>query len=165
MRFEELRFLCEEAAKDLLTKHERPVPPTVVLPTGDTTRLMTLPSFPTDDAERHAYLKTFARTQITEPGIPAWGFVVEADVDDHPAIVITFGARRHTPHVAAAPFDDEGLLGEWTDDEELDPRALPFLHPLQTAVDAIPAEQQGGPDALGAETEQVLPLFQDPGEE
>lgn len=160
MRFEELRFLCEEAAKDLLANRPRPLPATVLLPSGDATRLLTLPDFPLDDAERHAYLATFAASQITEPGIPAWGFVVEAEVDDTEAVVIAFGARRHTPHIAAAPIADDGL-GDWTDDEELDPRALPFLHPLQTAVDAIPAQQQGGPDALD-DTGDVLPLFNPP---
>lgn len=156
MRFEELRFLCEEAAKDLLKKGQRPVPPTVVLPSGDTTKLLSLPEFPADDQERHQYLAAFARTQIIEHKVPAWGFVVEAEVDDEDAVVIAFGARRHTPHIAAAQITDDGI-GEWTPDEELDPRALPFLHPLQTAVDKIPAEQQGGPDALG--DTDVLPLF------
>lgn len=156
MKFEELRFVCEEAAKDVVAKGQRPVPPTVVLPGADRTRLLTLTGFPTDDEDRHAYLAQLAHEQITEPGVPAWGFLVEAEIGGHDAVAIVYGARKHAPEVSAAPLDDDGL-GEFVPGEELDPTAMPFLHPLQHAVDALPGvEGEGGgpgPDEGG------LPLF------
>jgi hypothetical protein len=143
MKFEELRFVCEEAARDVVARGQRPVPPMVVLPGPDRTRLLTLPQFPEDDDTRHAYLAQFAHDQITEGQVPAWGFVVEAEISGVDAIAVVYGARRHAPMVTAAPLDDDGL-GEFVPGEELDPTAMPFLHPLQHAVDALPA-QEGGP--------------------
>ena len=65
MKFEELRFVCEEAAKDVVAKGQRPVPPTIVLPGADRTRLLTLSDFPEDDEARHDYLAQLAHDQIT----------------------------------------------------------------------------------------------------
>lgn len=149
MKFEELRFVCEEAAKDVVAKGQRPVPPTIVLPGTDRTRLLTLTGFPDEDRARHDYLAQFALEQITEAGVPAWGFVVEAEVGDRDAVAIVYGARKHAPEISAAPLDEDGL-GEFVPGEELDPTAMPFLHPLQHAVDALPAvEDDQGPDAGG----------------
>lgn len=153
MKFEELRFVCEEAAKDVVSKGERPVPPTVVLPGPERTRLLSLPRFPEGDEARHTYLAQFAEDQITANQVPAWGFLVEAEVGEQDAVVIVYGARRHAPEISAAPLVDDAL-GDFVPGEELDPTAMPFLHPLQHAVDALPAEGQG-PDA----GEGGLPIF------
>ena len=67
--------------------------------------------------------------------------MAEADVAGRDGVVAVFGARRHVPHVSAALFTDEGGLDEFVSAEELDPAALPFLHPLQHAVDALPCAQ------------------------
>jgi hypothetical protein len=138
VKFEELRFVCEEAAKDLVARRERPIPPTVVLPGAERTRLLTLPEFPDDDRARHDYLAQFAQDEVASTATPAWGFVVEAEVDATAAVVIVYGARKHAPYVSAAPFDDTGALGEFLPGEELDPTAMPFLHPMQHVVDSLP---------------------------
>jgi hypothetical protein len=69
-------------------------------------------------------------------------------------VVVVFGARRHAPHLTASWFAEDGDLEEFAPDEELDPTALPFLHPLQHAVDALPAIGEGfdamDPSAPGA---------------
>ncbi len=139
MQFEELRYVCQEAALDLLGSRGRPIPPTVVLPTAERTRLVTLPDFPDDDEARHAVLAQLAEDHVTADQVPCWGFVAEADVAEQDAVVVVFGARRHPPHLTAATFDDGDHLTEFVASEELDPTALPFLHPLQHAVDSLPA--------------------------
>ncbi|MBW3620609.1 MAG: hypothetical protein KY461_10215 [Actinobacteria bacterium] len=139
MEFSELRFVCQEAAVDLLASKGRPVPPTVVLPGPERTALLNIPDFPDDDEARHEVLAGLAAERIAAGGVPAWGFVAEADVQGRDALVVVFGARRHAPHLTAAFLDaDDGVL-EFAPDEELDPTALPFLHPLQHAVDSLPA--------------------------
>lgn len=145
MQFEELRFVCEEAARDLARRHERPLPPTIVLPGPERTRLVTLAAFPDEDEARHAYLAEFARDQVTAEAVPAWGFVAEGEVGGQDVVVVVYGARRHAPAITAAPFDDEGLA-DFLPSEELDPTALPYLHPLQHAVDSLPS-QEAPPDA------------------
>jgi hypothetical protein len=159
MRYEELRFLCEEAAKDLVASRGRPVPATVVLPAADRTRLLTLPAFPTDDRQRHDYLAELAADQLLERGVPAWGFVVEGELDTRDVVVIAYGARKHAPEISAAPFGDDGALGAFLPGEELDPSALPFLHPLQHAVDSLPTVPAAGSPPDGGD---VLPLFGEP---
>lgn len=149
MRFEELRFVCEEAAKDLAGRGERPVPATMVLPGPDSTRLVRLADFPDEDEARHAYLATFAHDRLVPEKTPAWGFLVEGTVDGHDVIVMVFGARKHAPHITAVPIMPDGTLGEVLPSEELDPTAMPFLHPLQHAVDSLPAESPEGPEGPG----------------
>jgi hypothetical protein len=139
VQFEELRYVCQEAAIDVLRSRGRPLPPTVVLPGPTRTRLVTLPAFPDDDEDRHAVLAQVAQDEVTADGIPCWGFVAEAEIGGEDAVVVAFGARRHVPHVTASTFDEQGGLAEFVPSEELDPTALPFLHPLQHAVDALPA--------------------------
>ncbi len=147
MQFAELRFVCQEAALDLVRSRPRPLPPTVVLPGPERTALVNIPDFPDDDEARHAVLAEIADARISAAGVPAWGFVAEAEVAARDAVVVVFGARRHAPHLTAAFFGDDGGLVEFVPDEELDPTAMPFLHPLQHAVDALPAlEQPPGPD-------------------
>jgi hypothetical protein len=139
VQFEELRYVCQEAALDLVRNRPRPLPPTVVLPGADRTRLLTLPRFPDEDEARHAVLAQIAADEVSATSTPAWGFVAEAEVGGRDAVVVVFGARRHAPHLTASWFADDGDLEEFAADEQLDPTALPFLHPLQHAVDALPA--------------------------
>lgn len=143
MEFAELRYVCQQAALDLVREKPRPLPPAVVLPGPQRTRVVTLPRFPDDDEARHAVLAQLAIDEITAQQVPAWGFVAEADVGGGDAVVVVFGARRHAPHLTASRFGEDGDLEEFVPDEELDPTALPFLHPLQHAVDALPAVGEG----------------------
>jgi hypothetical protein len=151
VQFEELRYVCQEAALDLLRRRGRPVPPTVVLPGPERTRLLTLPGFPEDDEQRHTVLAQVAHDHVTADQVPCWGFVAEAEIGGEDAVVVAFGARRHAPHVTASTFADDGQLEAFVPSEELDPTALPFLHPLQHAVDALPslAEQAADTDVFG----------------
>lgn len=152
MQFEELRYICQEAAVDVLRERGRPMPPTLVLPGSERTRLLTLTSFPDDDEDRHAVLAQVAADEVTPNEIPCWGFVSEAEVQGADAVVVVFGARRHAPHLTATRFDETGTgLEEFVPDEELDPTALPFLHPLQHAVDALPAQPADGPGQADAD--------------
>jgi hypothetical protein len=144
VQFEELRYVCQEAALDLLRTRGRPIPPTIVLPGPERTRLITLTGFPDDDEQRHAVVAQLAEDEITPEGVPCWGFVAEAEVGGEDAVVVAFGARRHAPHLTASLFDDDGQLPEFVPSEELDPTAMPFLHPLQHAVDALPAVAADG---------------------
>ena len=141
MQFDELRFITQEAALDLVTKHERPLPATVVLPGPARTLLLTLPALPAEDELRHLVIAELAAEHLTDEGVPCWGFVAEADVAGRDGVVAVYGARRHTPHVSAAIFGEDGSLEEFVAAEELDPTALPFLHPLQHAVDSLPGAQ------------------------
>ena len=137
-----------------MSQGRRPVPPTIVLPGPERTRLLTLSDFPADDEERHAYLAHLALEQITTGGTPAWGFLVEVEIGERDAVAIVYGARKHAPEISAAPLEDD-QLGEFVAGEELDPTAMPYLHPLQHAVDALPAKEGDDP-GLG---EGGLPLF------
>lgn len=145
MQFDELRFVCEQAAVELAGA-ERPVMPTVVLPGAPRTRLVRLPDLPDDDAGRSLLLAGLAETELVAGGVPCWGFVAEGEVEDTDVVVVVFGARRHAPHVMAAPRDDDDGIGPFTRAEQLDPAALTFLHPLQRAVDGLP----GVEDVFGA---------------
>jgi len=139
VQFDELRFVCQEAAGDILRSRGRPLPPTVVLPGAERTQLVTLPELPDDDEARHTILAQLAADHITEAAVPCWGFVAEADASGDDVAVVAYGARRHAPEITASRFADDGDLEEFVPAEPLDPTALPFLHPLQHAVDALPA--------------------------
>lgn len=139
MQFEELRFVCQQAAMDLVREKGRPVPPTVVLPGPDRTRLLTLPDLPSDDELRHTVVAQLAHDHVTGEQVPCWGFVSEAEASGEDVVVVVYGARRHAPEITASRFGEEGDLEEFVPAEPLDPTALPFLHPLQHAVDALPA--------------------------
>jgi len=141
VQFEELRFITQQAAVDVFEKHERPLPPTVVLPGPARTLLLTLPSLPDEDELRHLVIAELAAEHLTGESVPCWGFVAEAHVGGSDGVITVYGARRHTPHLSAALFNDEGGLDEFVTAEELDPTALPFLHPLQHAVDSLPGAQ------------------------
>lgn len=145
MQFDELRFVCEQAAVELAGA-ERPVLPTVVLPGAPRTRLVRLTALPDDDGARAVLLAGLAETELVAGGVPCWGFVAEGEVEGADVVVVAFGARRHAPHVMAAPRTDDDGIGPFTRPEQLDPAALPFLHPLQRAVDGLP----GVEDVFGA---------------
>lgn len=153
MQFEELRYVCQEAALDVLRSRGRPVPPTVVLPGSERTRLVTLPEFPDDDETRHAVLAQLAADEIAPDEVPCWGFVAEAEVGGADAVVVVFGARRNEPHITASRFDPDGDLEEFVASEPLDPTALPFLHPLQHAVDALSPLSGSADSGGGAQPE------------
>lgn len=159
MEIQELRYVCQEAALDLVRNEERPLPVTIVLPGPDRTRLVRLPDFPAEDQARHTFLAQFAEDEVTANQIPCWGFVAEAEIGDVDGVVVAYGARRHPPEITAAAYDDHGFLIEFEPAEELDPTALPFLHPLQHAVDSLPAlEQPPSPEGEGANGDG-LPIF------
>jgi hypothetical protein len=142
VRPEELAYVCQEAARDLVGREDRPLPPTVVLPAPDATRVVMLRDLPDEDRARHAVLDRFARDEVIPGGHPAYGFVAEAELaDGTDVVVVVYGAHGLAPRISAAPYAG-GELGEFTDDEPLDPWAMPFLHPLQHAV-----EQAGEPPA------------------
>lgn len=163
MRFEELRFVCTEAARDLLSTSGRPVPPTVVVPGVASTRLLRLPEFPDDDEARHAYVAQLAVTELVPAEAPAWGFVAEAATGEGAdVVVVVYGARRHAPHLTAAVVTGDGDLGEFVPSEELDPTAMPFLHPLQHAVDSVPAVGSDRPGSSPPDPGAGLPLFEPP---
>ena len=138
MQFDELRFVCQQAAVRLFAEQPRPIPPTVVLPGPDRTQLVTLPDFPDDDAARHLVMSQLATDRVSGPRVPCWGFVAEAQVADREVVVVIYGARRHHPHLTAATIEGTELA-DFVDDEPLDATAMPFLHPLQQAVDKIEA--------------------------
>lgn len=143
MQFDELRFVCQQAAIDVVGSHGRPLPATVVLPGPERTRLITLPQFPDDDEQRHRIIAQLAADHVTADHVPCWGFIAEAQTADVEIALVVFGARRHQPRLTAATFSGSGQLDEFVADEDLDPTAMPFLHPLQHAVDSLPAVVEG----------------------
>ncbi|MDP9022784.1 MAG: hypothetical protein M3N57_08840 [Actinomycetota bacterium] len=137
MRIDELRWVCEEAARDLVSRADRPLPAAVVLPGPSATRVVRLPDLPDSDADRTAALRAVARDEVLATSTPAYGFVAEAELaDGTDVVVVIYGAHGARPEVTAAPFEDAGL-GDFVDAEPLDPHALPFLRPLQEAVEQV----------------------------
>lgn len=148
MRLDELEALCREAARGVAAREGRPVPATVVVPLPESTKVSTLPDFPPDDPGRTALLARFADEVVRPANAACFGFLAEATVaagEGPPVdvVVVAYSARQHHPHVTAAPVTDEGV-GDFLATEELDAAAMPFLAPLQAAVDAA-----GPPDAFG----------------
>ncbi len=147
MRLDELEALCRQAASDLLTREGRPLPPAVVLPTAQATRVLTVPDLPADPAARRQALAALAEREMRPQGVPCWGFVGEAvaagEAVDADVCLVAYGARGHPPQVTAAPFADEGL-GAFVAPEPLDERALPELSVLQRAAEQAAAPPTGG---------------------
>ena len=153
MTLEELELVCQEAARNLAARQRRPLPATVVLPLPEATRVVTMQDFPEDDPTRFDLLSAFAAETMRPANAPCYGFlaeaVAEAEGEAVAVIVVAYGARRRGARVTAAPLevgaDGDAQVGEFAPSEELDPTALPFLSPLQHAVDeAEPAEDGGG---------------------
>lgn len=149
MTVDELRLLCQTAARDLCARHGRPVPTAVIVPAPDRTNVTTLSGFPDEDEARHLALSRFAADRMVPANAPCFGFVSEAELGDadtsHDVLVVAYGATRRGTWITAAPLGDADI-GEFGDPEPLDPAALPFLQPLQHAADlATP----GDGDVLG----------------
>jgi hypothetical protein len=140
MRLEELEQTCQEAAAALVQREGRPVPPSVVLPLPESTRVVSLAGFPDDPGGRFELLSAFAEDEMRPVNAPCYGFVAEAvaDVGGGPVgvVVLVFGARGIHPRITAAPIAEDAAMGAFGDAEDLDPRAMPFLAPLQHAADA-----------------------------
>lgn len=150
MTLDELRQLCQEAARDLVARHGTPVPASVVLPLPAQTQVATLEGFPEADEDRHLALSHFAADRMVPVGAACFGFVVEAELagadDAVDVVVVAYGARQRGTWVTAAPLSD-GRVGEFSPSEQLDPAALQFLRPLQHAADM--ATTGDGDDVLG----------------
>jgi hypothetical protein len=148
VQIDELETACRDAAARIVEREGRPVPASVVLPLSGATRVVTLPEFPPDDADRFALLSEFAEDEMRPANAPCYGFVAEATAegDSGPmeVVVVVYGARGHHPRVTAAPLDGT-TIGPYADAEDLHPEALPFLAPLQHAADAAtPPDVMGG---------------------
>jgi hypothetical protein len=146
---DELRTLCQEAARDLLGRHGRPFPAAVVLPLPDRTQISALEDFPDDDHERHAALSHFAADRMVPAGAPCYGFIAEAELASEDervdVVMVVFGARQRGAWITAAAIEGDAL-GPFGDVEQLDASAMPFLQPLQHAADLASG---GGDDVLG----------------
>ena len=140
-------MVCQEAARNVVDRHPRPVPTTIVLPLPSSTRVTVLEHWPDDDDLRAQLLEQFASDVMRPENAPCYGFVAEGVVDAEAGpvdvLVVTYGARRNHPRITAAVLDGDGV-GEFTEAEPLEPLAMPFLAPLQRAADDAAA-----PDALG----------------
>src|SRR5687768_2974711 len=134
MRIEELELVCQEAARNLVQRGDRPVPASVVLPLPTKTSVTALEHWPDDDNERTVLLERFADDVMRPANAPCYGFVAEAIAaadGDRPVdvVVIVYGARRNHPRISAAPLLGEARdeLGEFTPPEPLEPIAMPFM--------------------------------------
>lgn len=139
MRVEELEVVCQEAARNLVARSDGAIAASVVLPLPSKTSVTTLPDWPDDEPARLELLEHFTEEVARPNNAACYGFVAEAlaaDEDGQPVdvVVVAFGARNNHPRVAAAVLA-EGGLGEFTPSEPLAPSAMPFLAPLQRAVD------------------------------
>lgn len=152
MTLDELRQLCQEAARDLIARHDAPVPAAVVLPRSSQTQVTTLDGFPDDDEQRFTALSHFAADRMVPASVPCFGFVAEAELAADEGlidvVVVAYGARQRGTWVTAAPLED-GEVGAFSAAEQLDPAALPFLRPLQHAADLATTPGEGGEDVLG----------------
>ncbi len=147
MRIEELELVCREAAAQIVGRGDRPLPPSMVLPLASATRVVALPDFPDDDGERFDLLTRFAEDEMRTTNAAAYGFVAEGAAQDDTGapmevVVVVYGARGHHPQIVAAPLAGSDL-GPFTEPEALAPTAMPFLAPVQHAVDAA-----SPPDAM-----------------
>ena len=163
MRIEELELVCQEAARHLVAREDGPLPATVVLPLAEATRVVSLPDFPDDDPSRFDLLVAFARDTVRPDNASCFGFVAEAMAEAEgqavDVVMVVFGARRRGARVTAAALlpagDGRGrTLGDFTPAEDLEPTAMPFLSPLQHAVDEAEPDAGGGPAGAGG-----LPIF------
>lgn len=151
MTLDELRQLCQEAARDLAARRDRPLPVAVVVPSPSRTRVTTFDDFPSDDEGRALVLSHFAADHMVPAGAPCFGFVAEADLraDDGgvDVVMVAYGARQRGTWVCAAPLED-GRVGAFSSSEQVDDTALPFLRPLQHAAD-LATPDEGTDDVLG----------------
>lgn len=156
MRLAELEAVCREAARGVVEREGRPVPAAVVLPLPESNKVTSFSEFPVDDPARTALLERFAEDVMRPANASCFGFLAEATLDagDGPpvdVVVVAYSARRGHAHITAAPLVD-ATVGDFGAAEELDPAAMPFLRPLQEAVDAA-----GPPDAFGGLPDTDVP--------
>jgi hypothetical protein len=147
MRIEELELVCREAALNLVARTGQPLPATVVLPLPEATQVVSMPDFSDYEEQRLELMTRFADEQMRPRNAPCYGFIAEAvaageDGTPTDVVVCVYGARNHHPLITAAPIV-EGQVGEFAAPESLAPAAMPFLEPVQRAVDAAPP-----PDAM-----------------
>ncbi|MBA2529854.1 MAG: hypothetical protein H0V19_07840 [Euzebyales bacterium] len=137
---DELELVCQQAARNLAARGERPLRPSVVLPLPSATKVTTLPEWPDADPDRFDLLVRFAADEMRPANAACYGLVAEAEVegegDTVDVVVVAYGARHHHPRVTAAPLLGGEEVGDFLPSEELDATALPFLSPLQHAADA-----------------------------
>ena len=152
MTLDELRALCQDAARELSAREGHPLPAAVIVPLAERTAVATLPDFPVSDEERFQVLSHFAADRMVPEGAPCFGFVAEAALEASEEVVdvvlVAYGARQRGTWVTAAPLH-EGGPGEFGEPEQLDAAALPFLRPLQHAADLATVPGSGGDDVLG----------------
>ena len=159
MTLDELELVCQEAARSFAARQGRPLPAAVVLPLPEATRVVTMEGFPDDDPTRFDVLSAFAADTMRPANAPCYGFLAEAVAESEgqgvDVILVAYGARRHRARITAAPLqagaDGTVQVGDFTASEDLDPTALPFLSPLQHAVDEAkpPEEPSGGLPIIG----------------
>ena len=126
----------EEAARDLVSRTQRPHPVTVVLPLEQSTKVIALDGFPDDDGARKDALSVVAARQMVPNNASCFGFLAEADGQDgQELLVVVYGARQRGGFVTAAVLEDGGGLAEFVEAESLEPSAMPFVQPLQHAAD------------------------------
>ena len=140
MRIDELQLVCQEAAEQVVSRGRRPLPATIVLPLPAVTRVVELVDFPDDDGGRELLLTRLAEQELVPANAAAYGFVAEglaADEGGAPmeVVVVVYSARGHHPWVTAAALEGDGV-GPFAEPEPLAPSAMPFLAPVQRAVDS-----------------------------
>lgn len=146
MRIEELEVVCQEAARNIVARGDRPLRASVVLPLPQATRVVELPDWPDDDGQRVRLLEQFVEDVMRPANAPCFGFVAEAvaGAPDADVVLVVFGGRGTGSRITAAPLSGDEV-GEFLPAEQLDARALPFLRPLQVAADtAAPPDAFGG---------------------
>lgn len=150
MTLDQLQLLIEEAARNLVDRTDRPHPVTVVLPLEGSTKVITLDGFPDEDAARHDALSVLAARQMVPVNAACFGFLAEATgPQGQDLLVAVYGARQRGGFVTAAAIVGDAL-SDFAPAEPLEPTAMPFLQPLQHAVDtAAPPEQSGGLPIIG----------------
>lgn len=178
MTLDQLLLVVQEAALNLTERAARPYPVTVVVPLPGSTRVMSLEGFPDGDDERTDVLSVFAATHLVPDNAACFGVLAEATGSDgQDLLVAVYGARRRGSFVTAAIISADALgqsgrgegalgegalgefalgefaLGEFAEPEPLEPTAMPFIQPLQHAVDMAepPSDtSQGGLPIIGS---------------
>lgn len=147
MTLDQLKLLIGQAAEELAERHDRPLPVTIVVPLEGATRVVSLDAFPDTDGDRKEVLSVFAARHMVPDNAPCFGFLAEATgPDGQDLLVAVYGARRRGSYVMAASLQ-EGL-SDFTDAEPLEPTAMPYLQPLQHAVDTATSPEDGGAEGL-----------------
>lgn len=149
MTVDQLRMLMQEAAKDLVGRTDRPHPVTVVIPSEESTKVISLEGFPDRDDDRKDALSLIAARQMVPRNAACYGFIAEATgPQGEDLLLVAYGARQRGGQLTAAVIGPQGL-GDFAPAEELEPTAMPFLQPLQHAADTANPDAGGGPAGGG----------------